>query len=72
MTESRMQSHEDQAIREVSARLQIRFKERTGADVARVVNAVARRFATVPIRDFIPLLVERIARDELNHRVLKR
>ena len=59
---------EEAAIGRVSARLQARFSERSRTDVAGIVNRAASRFTDARIRDYIPLLVERISRDELNHR----
>jgi hypothetical protein len=67
-TNSAAQNHEEQAVGRLRKRLQARFSERAPADVSSVVDRVTRRFATARIRDYIPLLVERISRDELNHR----
>jgi hypothetical protein len=68
MTESKPQGHEERAIEQVRDRLQTKFSGRSRADVAAIVDLVTRGFATARIRDFVPLLVERISRDELNHR----
>lgn len=68
MAVSAAQSHEEEAVGRLSQRLQARFSERAPADVAGVVDRATRRFTTARIRDYIPLLVERISRDELNHR----
>jgi hypothetical protein len=70
MTESRSQGHEERAIGQVRERLQAVFRERSRADVAGVVDRVALGFVSARIRDYVPLLVERISRDELNHRVV--
>ena len=70
MTDSRPQGHEERAIEQVRDRLQARFSERSRTDVAAIVDVVTRSFGSARIRDFIPLLVERISRDELNHRFL--
>ena len=59
---------EDQAIGLVSERLQAVFSDRSRSEVEGVVARVTRGFATARIRAFVPLLVERISRDELNHR----
>jgi hypothetical protein len=65
-------SQEEQAIGRVGDRMQRKFSERSPAEVRGVVDRVARRFAHARIRDFVPLLVERISRDELAHRVMAR
>jgi hypothetical protein len=72
MFASNPQAHEEQAISRVRDRLQARFSERNPAEVTGVVETVARRFTTARIRDYIPVLVERISRDELNHRFAAR
>ena len=56
--------HERQALVEVEARLRRRFPD---LDPAVVEAAVRLSYAelTGPIRDFVPLLVERAARDRL-------
>jgi hypothetical protein len=54
----------------VRERLQALFDERSRADVAGVVDRVALEFVSARIRDYVPLLVERMSRDELNHRVV--
>jgi hypothetical protein len=56
--------HEHQALVEVEARLRGRFPD---LDAAVVEAAVRLSYAelTGPIRDFVPLLVERAARDRL-------
>jgi hypothetical protein len=63
-----VQSHEDEAVSQLCKRLQACFSERNPADVTNVVDRAARRFATARIRDYVPLLIERISWDELNHR----
>jgi hypothetical protein len=68
MSTSSPQAQEAQAIGRVRDRLQARFSERNPTEVTTVVDKVARRFATARIRDYVPVLVERISRDELNHR----
>jgi hypothetical protein len=61
-------AHEEKAIGEVRERLRSRFTDRNPAEVTGVVDKVARRFTTARVREYIPLLVERISRDELSHR----
>jgi len=68
MFASNTQVNEDKAIGEVRERLSARFAGRNPAEVARVVDKVTRDFTTARVRDYIPVLVERISRDELNHR----
>jgi hypothetical protein len=72
MFASNPQAHEEQAIGQVRDRLQRRFSARSPAEVSGVVDKVTRRFTTARIRDYIPVLVERISRDELNHRFATR
>jgi hypothetical protein len=72
MTESRSQGHEERAIGQVRQRLQARFSERSRTDVAEIVDRVALGFVSARIRDYVPLLVERVSRDELNRRVVTR
>jgi hypothetical protein len=47
-------------------------KPADGAHVAEVVQHAAERLADAPIQDFVPLLVENEARDELRHEGLHR
>ena len=68
MTMSTARSREEDAVSRLRKRLQMRFGDRTSADVSSVVDRATRRFTTARIREYVPLLVERISRDELNHR----
>jgi hypothetical protein len=72
MSTTAQPSQEDQAITRVGDRMQKRFSERSPAEVRAVVAQVAGRFTQARIREYIPLLVERISRDELGHRVMAR
>lgn len=72
MFASTPQAHETQAIGQVRDRLHTRFSERNPDEVSGVVDKVAQRFAGARIRDYVPVLVERISRDELNHRATTR
>ena len=72
MTEPRSHDQEERAVGQVRERLQAMFAERSRADVAGIVDRVARGFTSARIREYIPLLVERISRDELNHRIMPR
>lgn len=70
MFTSDLQATEDKAISEVKARLRVKFSDRNPGEVARVVDAVTRDFTFARVRDYVPLLVERISRDELSHRLV--
>ncbi|HEV2635676.1 MAG TPA: hypothetical protein VGX23_11055 [Actinocrinis sp.] len=61
---------EQRAIRRVSERLRRKFSERSPAEVDGVVDQVARRFGQARIREYVPILVERVSRDELDHRTM--
>lgn len=61
------QHREETAIREVTARLAKRFPDRPAAEIDTAVCSQYRRFTEARIRDFIPVLVERAARDDLAH-----
>jgi hypothetical protein len=57
---------EEQAMREVAARLTRTFASgRSAEQVNKTVNTILHRFDGRPIRDFVPVLVERYARQEL-------
>jgi hypothetical protein len=61
-----MESREEQqAVLEVRARLQQKFSHVQAAEVARTVEEVHHEFDGNPIRDFVPVLVERAATDRL-------
>jgi hypothetical protein len=53
------------AVLEVRARLQQKFSHVQAAEVARTVDEVHHEFDGHPIRDFVPVLVERFAADRL-------
>jgi hypothetical protein len=61
-----METHRDERheIDEVRARLAARFAHLPAAEVHSVVDAVHAEL-TGPVRDFVPVLVEHIARDRL-------
>lgn len=52
-------------IAEVTRRLTTRFPDLPTARVQAAVDDAHRRFADAPIRDFVPVFVERAARDAL-------
>jgi hypothetical protein len=62
-------SAEDRAIRQVVDRLAERFPEVDTAEVAQAVDESRPEFDGSPIRDFVPLFVERSARHRLRQRV---
>lgn len=72
MFASTQQAQEEQAIDHVRDRLHTRFSERSPAEVSGVVDKVTQRFTAARIRDYVPILVERISRDELSHRAATR
>jgi hypothetical protein len=57
---------EQQAMREVTERLTRNFGEAYSTDqVTETVSMIHHRFDDRPIRDFVPILVERLARQQL-------
>jgi hypothetical protein len=59
---------ERHALDQVTDRLSKSFAGRfSPARVDDTVNAIHHRFDGRPIREFVPVLVERMARDELRH-----
>lgn len=68
MSEPRSKSHEEQAIGRLRQRLQAVYGERSATEVQGTVDRAMGRFTTARIRDYVPLLVERISRDELSNR----
>ncbi|MGB8406511.1 MAG: hypothetical protein WCE30_20850 [Mycobacterium sp.] len=57
---------EDQQMAEVMTRLVTRYPSRDPSDIAYSVQRARERFSSSPIRDFLPLLVERRVRTELS------
>lgn len=57
--------HERQAMDEVYDRLQNRFAALSPREVGAVVHEVADGFSDAKIRDYLPVLVEHIARERL-------
>ncbi|MHA6763278.1 three-helix bundle dimerization domain-containing protein [Streptacidiphilus sp. PAMC 29251] len=65
--------YEDEAVHKVAERLKANYRGRYRPDTVESTVAAAREhFHGSPIRDFIPVLVERRARAELDHRPLRR
>jgi hypothetical protein len=58
--------HEARAMEEVVERLAARFPDVAEDRVREIVTAAHEEFANRPIRDFVPVFVERTARDELS------
>lgn len=59
---------ERHALDQVTDRLSRSFADHfSPTQVDRAVSSIHRRFDGRPIREFVPVLVERIARDELRH-----
>lgn len=58
--------NEEQQMSEVLTRLVSQYPSRDPADIAHVVERAQQQFAASPIRDFVPLLVERRVRTELS------
>ncbi|MTE17282.1 three-helix bundle dimerization domain-containing protein [Nocardia aurantiaca] len=63
------ESDEEQQLSELVARLADRFPELTARVVGEVVRGIHRDFDGHRVREFIPLLVERIAERQLSRRV---
>jgi hypothetical protein len=58
-------SPEQAAIRQVVARLTQQFPELSADDIDRAVHGQYDKFNGSPIRDFVPVLVERATRRQL-------
>lgn len=65
-----MLSHEDEAraVTEVAERLTASFPAVPADVVQDTVRTSYERFTESPIRDFVPVLVERMAKSHLAHR----
>lgn len=72
MFASDFQVDEKRALGEVKDRLRTRYAGRSPAEVSLVVDQVTERFTTARVRDFVPVLVEHISRDELSRRLAVR
>ncbi len=59
-------AHEVRELNEVVERLREQFPEVPEEQVRSVVTKAHEGFAGHPIRDFVPVFVERVARDELS------
>ena len=56
---------EEQVFTEIETRLTAKFAELPPARVTTVIDGARQQFADSTIRDFVPLLVERRAEEEL-------
>jgi len=56
---------EEQVFTEIETRLTAKFADLPQARVTTVIDVARRQFADSTIRDFVPLLVERRAEEEL-------
>jgi hypothetical protein len=63
---------EQAAIRQVVARLSQQFPELSADDIKRAVHGQYDRFNDSPIRDFVPVLVERATRQQLTQDQVRR
>ncbi len=69
MSTDRQVIRERQALGQVTDRLTERFADRHSPEqVGKTVSSVHHRFDGRPVREFVPVLVERIARAELDRR----
>jgi len=59
--------HEREAIHRIIERLRPHFPERRAEEVERAVYRAYATFQHSRIRDFIPILVERLAREDLHN-----
>ncbi|WP_396923118.1 three-helix bundle dimerization domain-containing protein [Mycolicibacterium sp.] len=58
---------EQAALTEIGRRLTLEFPQATPEDVDAAVKLAYSRFASSTIRDFVPLFVEKHARQDLSH-----
>jgi ribosomal 50S subunit-associated protein YjgA (DUF615 family) len=58
--------HEARALEDVVQRLVARFPDVAEDRVRDIVRAAHQEFANRPIRDYVPVFVERTAQDELS------
>jgi hypothetical protein len=63
---------EQAALRQVVARLSQQFPELSADDINRAVHGQYDKFNDRPIRDFVPVLVERATRQQLTQHQARR
>ena len=56
---------DEQALEHVAERLQVRFPQLDPGMITSVIDGVSHRYDASPIRDFLPILIEREASDLL-------
>jgi hypothetical protein len=62
-------AHESRELNEVVERLLLRFPDMQEERVRSVVTKAHEKFVGNPIRDFVPVFIERSAREELSQGV---
>lgn len=67
-----MDEQEFASLRNAIGTLSTEFPTVSPADIAGLVAAEHRRYAGRPVRDFVPVLVERAVRTQLRGRALRR
>lgn len=67
-----MTEQESVGLRNAIASIRLDFPEVPSAEVAALVDAERRRYDGRPVRDFVPVLVERAVRTQLHGRGLRR
>jgi hypothetical protein len=60
--------YEASTLRHLCDRLAAADDPASPAEIAAAVERAVRRFTNAPIREYVPLLVERLVTDELRHR----
>lgn len=60
---------EHRAVEDITARLVAEFSQTPREHVSAIVGEAHKELDGTPIRDFVPILVERQARERLLHRV---
>ena len=68
MFSEKQQENEVRALGEVRERLRAKYAERSPSEISQVVDRTTEKFRTARIRDYVPLLVEHLSRDELAQR----
>jgi hypothetical protein len=61
-----MDAHEQMALAEIERRLALEFPEAASDAIGAAVKQAHSRFAASKIRDFVPLFVEKHARQQLS------
>ena len=61
---------EEKVVREIVAHLRARVPQAPQEEVEQTVAGLFHEWADSPVRSFLPVLVEKEARERLRHRVL--